>query len=230
MIRTALVLGLLTPLLAAPVPAAALPPASHDATVHHRFDDVEHWARVFDDPARDAWQKPDEVIRFLRIAKGEAVADLGAGTGYFTVRLAGAVGPAGRVFAVDIEPKLIEHLRRRAREAGLAQVVPVLAEPSDPKLPAAGIDLVLICDTWHHIDDRIRYLGRLAAALGPGGRVAVLDFREGELPVGPPPEHKLSRKAVVEEFAEAGWTLLAEDGDLPYQFLLVFVPPARPAR
>jgi SAM-dependent methyltransferase len=198
----------------------------HDATASHSFEDVERWTRVFDNPERDAWQLPETVIEFLGVEEGHVVADLGAGTGYFTVRLARAVGDTGRVLAVDIEPALIEHLRQRAEDEDLPQVDPILGEPDDPKLPAKQVDLVLVVDTWHHIDDRISYLGDLSQALSSGGRVAIVDFHEGELPVGPPPGHKLSRDAVLEELTEAGWILDAESEDLPYQYLLVFRPPS----
>ena len=198
----------------------------HDATASHSFEDVERWTRVFDDPERDAWQLPETVIEFLGVEEGHVVADLGAGTGYFTVRLARAVGDTGRVLAVDIEPALIEHLRQRAEDEDLPQVDPILGEPDDPKLPAKEVDLVLVVDTWHHIDDRISYLGDLSQALSSGGKIAIVDFHEGELPVGPPPGHKLSRDAVFEELTEAGWILDAESEDLPYQYLLVFRPPS----
>ena len=197
----------------------------HDAAAHHRFDDVERWVEVFDSPERDAWQKPQSVVEFLGVQEGEVVADLGAGTGYFTVHLAGAVGVPGRVYAVDIESTMVDYLEERAQQAGLGQVTPVLAAPDDPKLPEAGVDLIFICDTWHHIDDRLVYLGRLERALRTGGTVAVVDFREGELPVGPPPGSKLSRAEVVAEFEEAGWSLASESDALPYQYVLVFTPP-----
>jgi len=196
----------------------------HDATIHHSFDDVDRWVKAFDDPGRDAWQKPEKVVRFLGVAPGQNVADLGAGTGYFTVHLAKAVGAKGKVYAADIEPNLVAYLGERAAKAKLIQVVPILAAPDDPKLPAGGVDLILICDTWHHIDDRLNYLSRLAATLAPGGRVAVVDFREGEMPVGPPPAHKLSREAVVKEFETAHWRLVDEYKKLTYQYVLVFAP------
>lgn len=198
----------------------------HDATASHSFEDVERWTRVFDNPERDEWQLPETVIEFLGVGEGHVVADLGAGTGYFTVRLARAVGDTGRVLAVDIEPALIEHLRQRAEDEDLPQVDTILGEPDDPKLPAKAVDLVLVVDTWHHINDRVSYLGDLSKALRPGGKVAIVDFHEGELPVGPPPGHKLSRDAVFEELTEAGWTLDAESEDLPYQYVLVFLPPS----
>jgi ubiquinone/menaquinone biosynthesis C-methylase UbiE len=210
--------------------APAAPPADaekgHDATIHHAFDDVAKWVEVFDDPGRDAWQKPDDVLRDLGVAPGMTVADLGAGTGYFSVRLAKAVGAAGRVLAIDVEPKLVDYLKERAAKEHLAQLVPVLALPDDPKLPARGVDLVLIVDTWHHIDDRLHYLAKLAAGLKAGGRVAVVDFEKGDFPVGPPDAHKLTADAVISEFDEAGWSLAKQGDELPYQYVLVFKPPA----
>jgi len=196
--------------------------AHDDATVRHSFEDVDHWTAVFDDPERDAWQKPDEVIAFLRIGSGGRIADLGAGTGYFTVRLARAVGESGKVYAIEIEPKLVQHLNERSAKAGLTQVVPVLAAPDDPKLEEQSVDQVLIVDTYHHIDDRVAYLRRLANALRLGGTVAVVDFKPGELPVGPPPGHKLAAEKVIEEFQEAGYLLDRRSDALPYQYVLVF--------
>lgn len=198
----------------------------HDATATHSFDDVERWTKVFDDPARDAWQKPAEVVRYLGLGEGDVVADIGAGTGYFIAHLSEAVGETGTMLAVDVETALIEHMTARAAEAGATNVRTILADFDDPKLPEAGVDCVLIVDTWHHINARVDYLGKLARALRPEGRVVVIDFHEGELPVGPPPGHKLSREHVVAEFEEAGWTLDREGDLLPYQYLLVFAPGA----
>jgi ubiquinone/menaquinone biosynthesis C-methylase UbiE len=211
------------------MPQPAAPPVAatgHDATIHHGFDDVPAWVQVFDDPGRDAWQKPDTVIRELGVAPGMTVADLGAGTGYFSVRLAKAVGPHGRVLAIDIEPKLVDHIKARAAQEALPQIAAVLATPDDPKIPPHGVSLVLIVDTWHHIDDRLHYLTKLAAGLAPGGRVAVVDFKKGDFPVGPPDAHKLTPEAVVAEFVEAGWTAAGRWDDLPYQYVLSFAPPA----
>ncbi len=219
----ALTLMLMLTVLAAP---ACEPGAeSHDATVHHRFEDASAWAKVFDDPGRDAWQKPQAVIERLGVVAGARVADLGAGTGYFTVPLARRVTGTGKVYAIDIEPSLVAWIGARATKESLPQIEPVLALPGDPKLPDAAVDLVLIVDTWHHIDGRLEYLDRLRKALAPGGRVAIVDFKPGDIPVGPPPEHRLSRQAIEAEFAEAGWRrILADESTLPYQFILVFSP------
>src|SRR3989442_1005975 len=159
--------------------------ASDDATSHRSFADVEQWVSVFDDPARDAYQKPRQVVRALRIRPGMRVADLGAGTGYFSRFLSTAVGAAGTVLAVDTEPELVRHLRERAEKEQTDNVVPILASPDNPRLPRGAVDLVLLVDTFHHIDHRVAYFGRLRATLAPGGRVAVVDWQKRETPVGP---------------------------------------------
>jgi len=197
---------------------------AHDATSHHSFADIEQWTKVFDDPSRDAWQKPAEVVAALGLRQGMCVADLGAGTGYFSRRLSAAVGPQGTVLAVDTEPNMVAHLRERAEHEGTANVVPILASPGDPRLPAHAVDVILIVDTFHHIDDRLTYLRRLPHFLRPGGRVAIIDWQKRELPVGPPPEHKLAREQVLEEMEAAGWSLAAEPDVLAYQYFLVFWP------
>jgi ubiquinone/menaquinone biosynthesis C-methylase UbiE len=216
-------------LIAALAEPAAPAPESHDATVHHPFDDVSKWVDVFDDPDRDAWQKPDAVLTAIGVKPGMTVADLGAGTGYFSVHLAKAVGSEGLVLAIDIEPNFVKYMKDRAEKAHIAQMVPVLASPENPNLPSHGVDLVLIVDTWHHIDDRLQYLMTLAAGLKPGGRVAVVDFKKGDFPVGPKDAHKLTADRVSREFAGAGWKLAMQWDELPYQYVLVFTPPAASA-
>jgi ubiquinone/menaquinone biosynthesis C-methylase UbiE len=142
--------------------------------------------------------------------------------------LSRAVGDRGAVFAVDNEPNLVAHLRERAERSGLANVVPVLASADDPRLPYAAVDLVLVVDTYHHLDDRLRYLRGLRRVLAPGGRVAIIDWQERPLPVGPPPEHKIARRQVVDEMTQAGWVLAEEPAFLPYQYFLIFRVAAEP--
>jgi ubiquinone/menaquinone biosynthesis C-methylase UbiE len=197
---------------------------SHDATSHHSFADVEHWKSVFDDPTRAAWQKPDALVRALELRAGMTVVDLGAGTGYFSRFLSAAVGPGGTVLAVDPEPNMVAQLRERAEREKTENVVPILASADNPRIPAASADLILIVDTYHHIDDRLAYLRRLRRCLRPEGRVAIVDWQKRDLPVGPPPDHKLAREQVVEEMVAAGWALAAEPDVLPYQYLLIFRP------
>jgi predicted methyltransferase len=198
------------------------PRGPHDATARHAFDDVAHWTRVFDDPARDGWQKPREVVAALALAPGATVADLGAGTGYFVPHLAAAVGPGGTVLAADTELALVGHLRGRAEQDGLGNVVPILASTDNPRLPARAADVILIVDTYHHIDDRVAYAGRLGDALAPSGRVAIVDWQKRDLPLGPPLGHKLAREQVIAEMTRAGYALVGEPDILPYQYFLIF--------
>ncbi len=196
----------------------------HDATSRHPFNEVKKWVRVFDDPARDGWQKPAEVAAALHLEPGMTVADLGAGTGYFVEHLSKPVSPGGMVLAIDTEPEMVKYIGARAAREGLDNVVPVLAQPDDPLLPRGRIDRVLIVDMYHHIDDRLTYFGRMRKSLTSGGRVAIVDFKKKPLPVGPPPEHKLTRGFVIEEMEKAGWVLDREETFLPHQYYLVFRP------
>jgi cyclopropane fatty-acyl-phospholipid synthase-like methyltransferase len=195
--------------------------AQHGAQpLHQQFDDAERWASVFDDPTRDAWQKPDEVIRALELAPDASVADIGAGTGYFSVRLARAV-PRGRVYAADVSPSMVHHLESRAAHERLTNLVALQADPGDPRLPRA-VDLVLLVDTYHHIGDRVAYFGGLRKSLTATGRLAIIDFRI-DSPAGP--RHgRVARDAVKAELARAGYRLVAEHDFLPYQYFLVFAP------
>jgi len=198
-------------------------PREDHATVHHRFDDAEKWAEVFDDPARDAWQKPAALVAALDLPRGATVADIGAGTGYFNAHLAGAVGSEGRVVAVDIEPALVAHMKARALEEGTLQVEARLGEPADPGLGAEEVELVLLVDTYHHIDERRAYFAGLRRAVRPGGRLVVVDFKPGELPVGPPEHARVPQAQVVDELVAAGWHTGPSLDLLPYQFVQIMV-------
>lgn len=209
--------------------AAALAPVSlraqAPATPHemrHRHGDPAAYAASLDDPARDAYQKPDEVVRALRLRPGEVVADIGAGTGYFATRFARAVGDSGRVYAVDVSPEMVRHLNRRLRDAGVRNVSTVLAEPDDPLLPDASVDRVVIVNTWHHVEEQAKYLDLLKKSLRPGGQVVHIDFQKRDLPVGPPAEMKIAREDLVKQMEAAGFRTAAEHSFLPYQYFLVF--------
>jgi SAM-dependent methyltransferase len=186
---------------------------------HKRFESAEDWAAVFDDPARDAWQKPEEVIAALALPGSARVADLGAGTGYFAVRLARRL-PKGVVYAVDVERDMLRHLAERAAREGLGNLTPVQASAADARIPEP-VDLVLVVDTYHHIDDRVAYFSRLSASLRPGGRLAIIDFTR-ESPVGPPPKHRIAPEAVAQELAQAGYAQAVAHALLPNQYFLVF--------
>lgn len=197
--------------------------AHHCGSARHGFADAEHWATVFDDPARDAWQKPDALVAALPLARGMVVADVGAGTGYLNRRLATAVGKKGKLIAVDIEPSLVCHMARRALKEQTMNVEPRLGQAADPMLGPAEVDLVLMVDTYHHIEDRGPWFSRLAAAVEEGGRLVVVDFKAGELPVGPGPDHKIAPEVVDAELAAVGWRRVeAHDSLLPYQFVHVY--------
>jgi SAM-dependent methyltransferase len=195
------------------------PPAHHHDGMPHRFEHAEEWAKVFDDPSRDAWQQPDAVVAALELAPAMAVADVGAGTGYFTVRLARAV-PQGQVLATDIEPDMVRYLAERAQREHLTNVTATLAGAADPKLAAGSVDRVLVVDVWHHIGDRVAYARGLAAALRPGGKVVIVDFTQ-EATHGPPKHHRLTPEAIVADLRAAGLDAVVSPTRLPEQYIVV---------
>jgi predicted methyltransferase len=202
-------------LLLAAITAAAQAPHTH----RHSFGDAEKWAHVFDDPERDAWQKPHQVIEALGLRPDAVIADIGAGTGYFAVRFANMV-PAGKVYAVDVEADMVRYLAERAKKEKRPNLVAVKGAAGDPRLPEKA-DLVVLVDVYHHIEQRERYFRALAASLKPGGRVAVIDFRM-DSPSGPPKSARVAPERVKAELAAAGYALSEEHGFLPRQYFLVF--------
>jgi ubiquinone/menaquinone biosynthesis C-methylase UbiE len=181
----------------------------------HHPPSSEEYARVLEDPARDAWQKPHEVVMALNLKPTEIIADIGAGTGYFARRFA---HHAAKVYAVDIDEKLLTIARAKAP----ANLETVLAAPDDPRLPEHSVDSVFFCDVVHHIDNRPAYYTRLAQALKPGGRIIVIDFFKKPLPVGPPLAMKLTEDEVIADFQKAGFTMSKRLDVLPYQYFLFF--------
>jgi ubiquinone/menaquinone biosynthesis C-methylase UbiE len=186
------------------------------------------WKRfAYEGGDRDAWQQPDRVIASLGLRPGDRVADIGAGSGYFTLPLARAVGPSGRVHAVDVDEEMNEYLRKRVREAGLENVEVTLGRYEDPLLPAGEIDLIFTSNTYHHIEERPAYFRGILDDLAPGGRVAILDYdgRKGWLVrlVG----HYTPKQEILREMEEAGYRL-ADDADfLDRQSFLIFTAPPR---
>ncbi len=212
----ALLLALTSALLTAG-PATAQTPH----TLDHSFAGSEHWAKVFDDPKRDAWQKPHEVIGALAPKPDAIIADIGSGTGYFSVRFAHMV-PKGRVYGVDTEPDMVKYLAERAKREGLDNITAVKAAAGDPRLPEKA-DLIILVDVYHHIGNRERYFGKLRDSLKPGGRLAVIDFRM-DSPEGPPKAARIAPAQVQSELKQAGYALDREHGFLPNQYFLVFRP------
>lgn len=187
--------------------------------MHHDFSDAERWSKIFDDPERVAWQKPQEVVEKMAITPGMVVADLGAGTGFFLGYLSAAVGPTGRVLALDPEANLVAHMRQRIAQAGWANAEARQIPYDSSELAAASVDRILIVDTWHHIQDRVAYGQKLAKTFKPGGALYVVDFTL-DSPVGPKKDHRLAPEIVTAELQKAGFTVETLQESLPNQYIL----------
>ena len=201
-----------------------LPMSAQDRVPHGRLFPPEDLG-MLEGPDRDAWQQPERVMDALAIADGATVADLGAGGGWFTVRLARRVGPNGLVYAEDIQPQMIESISRRVTREGLANVQTILGTPSDPKLPPA-LDAVLIVDTYPEIADPITLLRNVASSLRANGRLGIVNHKLDGGGPGPPLAERAEPETVIDDATRAGLQLLTKENFLRYQYLLVFVPAA----
>lgn len=199
-------------------------PARDEAGRHqslvHRFEDADAWAKRFDDPDRDAWQKPGEVVRLMQIESGMRIADIGAGTGYFLPWLSRAVGEHGSVVGLDIEADMVRYMNERAQREGLANVDARVVATDDPKLAPGSLDRILIVDTWHHIGERVAYSKKLAAGLSDGGEIMIVDFTM-ESDRGPPKVHRIEAAAILSELEAAGLSARLVAETLPDQFIVV---------
>ncbi len=194
---------------------------SHKHGYSRSFDDAEKWSKKFDDPARNSWQKPDEVIEKLGIRSGDKIADIGAGTGYFSLRIAKA-HPLAMVYAVDVADSMVAYLNKKTKQLDLPNHKPIKASAHNLNLPDK-VSLVLVVDTYHHIDDRVTYFASLRKRLRPNAKVAIIDFT-AESPEGPPKEHRIAPAEMKEEMQEAGYALAQEIPLLPNQYFLIFKP------
>ena len=213
------------PLLLVLLPALAA--AAQDRPPHGRLFRPEDLG-LLEGPDRDAWQQPELIMDLLRIADGATVADVGAGGGWFTVRLARRVGPHGLVYAEDIQPQMLESINRRVRREGLTNVRTIRGTPTDPQLPSP-VDAVLVVDVYAEVavEDRVTLLRHLVPPLEPGGRVGIVDYKlDGHGP-GPPLAERVEPEAVIRDAQAAGLRLLARE-DLPFQYVLVFVDGSAP--
>jgi ubiquinone/menaquinone biosynthesis C-methylase UbiE len=170
---------------------------------------------------RDGWQQPERVLQSLAIKPGERIADLGSGGGYFTFRLSQAVGPTGKVYAVDVDKDMLEDLAERAKNDGYRNIEKVLAKYDDPSLPESGVDLIFTSNVYHHIEARAKYFADAARYLRPGGRIAIVDFNGKHWSatfVG----HTTPVELIKKEMEEAGYRLEREFDFLDRQSFLVF--------
>lgn len=187
--------------------------------VRHDFSDPERFARAFDSPERDPWQRPAEVVALLALAPGHTVVDLGAGTGYFLEHLAPAVQPGGRVLGLDVEANMVAYMSQRIAREGIEGASARAVALDDPGLEPASVDRVLVVNTWHHIAERVAYARKLHQSLRPGGFVLVVDFTM-ETRRGPPPSGRLEPGRVVEELRQAGFEAETIPESLPDQYVV----------
>lgn len=209
-------------LLAAAIalPAGAPVTAQQPRAAHGRLFPPEKLGEL-EGPDRDEWQQPERIMDELGLFTGARVADIGAGGGWFTVRLARRVGPSGKVYAEDVQRQMIESIDRRVRREGLTNVETVLGTSLDPKLEE-GLDAVLVVDTYPQLDDPVTMLKHVAKALGPNGRLGIVDFKKDKLGPGPAMDERLEPDVIIRDAARAGLRLHAHHTFLRYQYLLVF--------
>jgi predicted methyltransferase len=194
---------------------------------HGRLPSVTEYLDQLERPERDHYQKPAEVIQALGLKPGMVVADLGSGSGYFTRRFIEAVTETGKVYAIDVEPEALKHVKDSVEHMHISYAAEfILAQPDNPKLPFESVDLIFLCNVYHHLDNRTTYFTNVKSALRPGGRIAIIDYyhdeRSGDL--GFSKAHLVPRETVLDEMTKAGYRLLREHTFLPKQYFLEFVP------
>ncbi len=198
---------------------------AHNGPAHHGSRDIKDYIRRMESADRAAWQKPDEVIAALKLRPGERIADVGCGPGYFTLPLAEAVGPAGKVWAVDVQAEMLDRLREHLAKRELSHIEPQLVPENDPRLPSGQVDTVFIVNTYHHFSYRPVYVSKLRRALAPGGRIVIIDFipksRE-QRGFGPKLEMQLDRATVDREMAASGLRPAAVHTFLPEQYFVEY--------
>ncbi|HHT9144680.1 MAG TPA: class I SAM-dependent methyltransferase [Candidatus Wunengus sp. YC61] len=179
---------------------------------------------LLEDTGRDAWQKPEEILDALNIKKGQTIADIGAGSGYLTVKLSERIDATGTIYAVDIQQEMLDYINKRLAEKGIKNVRLVLGTMDDPKLPQNSLDIAILLSTYHEIAQPIDFMKKIKLALKPKGRLAILEFSD-ESPIGPPIQVRLPEDLVIDELKQAGFTLSQRHTFiLPYQYFLVFSP------
>ena len=201
--------------------------AAEEHQQHRQPADIKQYLEQLDSEDRDQYQKPRQVIDALNLKPGLAVADLGSGSGYFTRRFIEAVTETGKVYAVDVEPEMLKYAEESVVHMHRSYTAEfILARPDNPKLPYGSIDILFLCNTYHHLEERTKYFSDTKSSLKPGGRLAIIDFyndeRSGEL--GFPKQHLVPRETVIAELTKAGYILIREHQFLPKQYFLEFAP------
>jgi len=217
-VRPSIGLSLLSLLLLPALVSAqqkSMPPRTQDRPLDSRIETMER-------AQRDEWQKPDEVVKALDLKPGEVVADIGAGSGYFSRRIAKVVAPDGKVYAVDVAADILGYLKERADREGLRNIVTIVSQPDDPMLPANSVDSVFFCDTTHHIDHRVEFYKKLAPAVKAHGRMAIIDYPPDSPHAPHKPEQLVPRSQVISEAEQAGFKFVKDFQFLPYHYFLVF--------
>ena len=186
----------------------------------HAFTDPAEKAKKWNDPERDKWQHPEEIVAALALKPGATVADVGAGTGYMVAHLSKAVGKAGTVIAIDTSTEMIDYLTKRSSELGPARIVPRKVGPDDPELQPASVDGVLTLDTWHHVKGREAYAKKVYEGLKQGGRFVVVDYEVGA-EVGPPKEMRLESAQVKKQLEAAGFRVEVMRESMPRHYMVV---------
>jgi ubiquinone/menaquinone biosynthesis C-methylase UbiE len=199
--------------------------ASAEEQYPHHPMPLEQYIALLEDPKRDEWQKPDAVIQALNLKEGQVVADIGAGSGYFTLRLARMVGQKGRVFAVDIDEGMLSYLHQRLDKEKIQNVQVMQVPPHDPLLIDGSLDVAFVCNTYHHLEDREVYVRKLRKALKADGRLVIVDFyKKDGIPVGPPMSMRLDEETVKKELQATGLKITEKLTFLPYQYILIAEP------
>jgi ubiquinone/menaquinone biosynthesis C-methylase UbiE len=209
-----------TSLLAILAALAALPAAAQPRPAHGSLYPPQDLG-LLESPDRDLWQMPNQIMDALGVAEGSVVADIGAGAGWFTIRLARRVGPNGLVYAEDVQKQMLEATGRRAKKEDLRWVRTVEGTADDPKLPVE-VDAALLVDTYHELENPVALLRNIAKSLKPQGRVGVVDFKKDGLGPGPNLEDRVEADVIVRDAEAAGLKLVRRETFLPYQFLLIF--------
>ena len=219
--QTSILFSLILILLAGLLTSCLNNHKQHSPASQQRFSDVDKWLRLFEGDQRDEYQKPEIVVTAMNLKQGDVVADIGAGTGYFTRRFAVAVGPNGKALGLDIEDSMVNHMNEEAKTMGLNNYEARVVKTGDPELAPNSVDVIFLCNTYHHIENRVDYFKSVLKSLKKNGRIIIVDFYK-DTDFGPPRDHKLAKEVISEEMGLAGYSLVQDLDILPEQYYLEF--------